>query len=312
MIYGPLFAIFIGMITFVSSSLIVTFILLKFFYAALLAIILLLVWDILGYHVKSLIQKRNIIAVLTLNPVVLQHLLIDVHNDIFVALSIVAGYWFFLKKKYIHSMLVLGIGGFFKYIPWMLVVIPLWYYVMESTNKKRSLRNVFGIFLLLVVCGIILYAPFGLSFDVLTGVFRQLQDNNNRLTLFPGALIIDLLFSPAPLIMQMAGLALGILVLLVCLFFRKPLFAFTLPYAAMFFFTTMWFQSWYVLWIFFLLAAYVSFEVLLLTSVFMLYVSDFGEVSVMFIFLFFLGVYLWLGPRLVRMIEVALARGKKR
>lgn len=249
MVYGPLWALPIIGITYLSHSLGLVLILTKALFIMVVSLAVYIFYRIL-YLADFPEEKRAKYTVFFLwNPFLIQAGLIDLHNDVFVLLAVLASYFFFLKKKYAISILTLVLGSLVKYTPAILILIPLYGLII-------SRKSIWNLFLKIILVGIasvslaaVLYVPFGgIKSSNLESLIKQ--GNVSMLSEhLPGTSVL-LHYFPIPLDkLRLLGILIAEILIILCIKRRKFLSAYVLPFLVIFFFATPWFQPWYFLWI---------------------------------------------------------------
>ncbi|MFA5076105.1 MAG: hypothetical protein WC480_01670 [Patescibacteria group bacterium] len=292
MIYGPLWVLVLAGITAIFHSIPLMIISTKLLMLIALGLSGLALWKIMLIHNFSPAKRNIILILLAWNPFIWQNALIDAHNDTFILLSIIASYYFLLKKNYNLSIIVLIIGGFIKFITWPLIIIPLWQLWQAQKNKPKVLINIALLFLLFVLLGVMLYLPFGSPWDNLQNLNREAQIRAAWVNcLLPAAILYHYL-EPAQL--RLIGLFLFLTTLIILVIRKKPLLAYVLPFIVFFIFGTPWFESWYLLWILPLLALISRPWLLIILTIFSLVIVEVMNVLFASIFLLIFVPALWL------------------
>jgi hypothetical protein len=225
----------------------------------------------MGHLEFTLARKLQLFALVAWNPFIIQTVLVDMHNDAFLLLTVLASCYFVLKKDFALSAVFLGFGAFIKYAPLLLLPIPCVYLIAEG--RKRPLSTVckfIGLALVGLSLFIVLYMPFGgFTRDVYSGIQKQFANIGLPTQYLPGTTIVLEVFPMSFTSLYAWGLVLAITAEIACMARQKLLLAFTLPFLLIFFFASPWFQPWYVLWILPILALYLPPAALALLSVFL-------------------------------------------
>ncbi|MBI5732380.1 glycosyltransferase [Candidatus Jorgensenbacteria bacterium] len=291
MTHGPLWTILLSMVA-ITNSLPLAITILKLTYFVMIVMSGIILWHLTYFHKFSDEKRGQLLILLAWNPFIIQNVLIDLHSDIFILVSIIISYWFFIKEKYVSSVIPIIIGGFIKYVSWLLIPLIIFRY-FKKHGLKKTVYFTIALVGLGAILGIILYSPFGLSFKTLSGISRH-SEYVNLFFSFPTIL----LFKPFGWHnIYFFGLILGLLILSLCAKKREWLFAYTFPYIGIFLFTTPWFQPWYALWILPLISLYVSPLTLTVISVSLILIHHVMPVFILAPLVGTLAVSLYLGKK---------------
>ncbi len=245
MTYGPIWVFILTAILNITTSLIQILIILK--------ILFLIVFVTCGYllnkimNLLGIIKEKKIwlIGIFLFNPLVIQYFLIDLHTDIFICLSILLSYYFFLKKNYVASIFSLLGGGLIKYISLILIPIPL----MKIILQKKQNKIITLLIISTVSCIIIFaaYYPFGLTPKLFQGIENELTQRSGMYESSFGSLIL------LQLTRNIAAVKLiGIVVAVISTFFyiksNSPL-RYIFPFIIIYSIGVPWFMPHYILWI---------------------------------------------------------------
>ena len=250
MIYGPLWTWIVAGTTRFTDSLAVALITTKLLFVGLWALSGFIFWKITAELGYDALKRAKYLLFFFWNPFIIQIALVDGHNDILLMLVFLASYYLLLKKNYMASMLVLIAGGAIKYTPLLFLLIPAWYLWQEKNLGVRRYYQlaVVGIFGIAAAVG--LFLPFGgLSWKNFAGLSSQLDRIGLPAVQLPGTRFILGLFQFNYAQLHLLGFALVLALIVLCLKYKKPLLAYSLPLVGLFFFATPWFQPWYMIWI---------------------------------------------------------------
>jgi len=167
-IYGPLWSLICGIVTFFSFSKIsVAIILFK-----ILAIAVHVTNAMLIYKI---VKNKFWVIFYGLNPYILFETISNVHNDIYlIFFTLLALYFFVNKKKLILPMLFLAAATCIKYLTVLLVPILLIYFYRNETIGKRVLKCIKS-GLLYVGFVILMYLIYLRNIEMIFYVFIQQQ-----------------------------------------------------------------------------------------------------------------------------------------
>jgi hypothetical protein len=190
-------------------------------------------------------------------------------------LSILASYYFFATKKYELSIFILLLGGFIKYIPWLLVVVPLYELLKNKKTFVARALTIVVVGLVFTLLGIIFYAPFGMPWDNVGALQKELISTRSVWFQMFVTYLLGLIPFFTPFIFRIFAAVIAVGILFLFLYKRKYLESYSLPITGVLLFATPWFMPWYVLWVYPLLALVVSLDlfVLLNLSLFLMQVS---------------------------------------
>ena len=293
MIYGPIWALIVSAATWLASSLGTALVFMKLLGVAILAISGKLLWDCMGVMGFTDLKKCTLLTLFLWNPFVIQITAVDVHNDSLLMLCFLASYLFLLKKNYFASIVALLAGGFVKYIPWLFILIPL-YYLIKDRDKIRKYYHLGASALTGILLLIFLYAPFGgFSLKSFAGLIFQTKNIGLPTEYLPGTKLILDLFNITFGQLNWFGIILAIATMVFCLKNNKPLLAYFLPLLAIFFFASPWFQSWYGLWVLPMMILAWPFLAIVIFSIFLLFTPELVSPSVMSIYLPAYVFYAW-------------------
>lgn len=271
MMYGPLWTLFVGGIASLAQTLGTAIFLAKAFFLASATASGWIFWKIMGHLQFTWARKLQLFALVAWNPFIIQTVLVDMHNDAFLLLTVLASLYFFLKKGFALSALLLVIGTFIKYAPLLLLPLPCVYLIAHG--RRRPLWTVCTFIVLALVAlslFFVLYLPFGgFTPEVYAGIQKQFANIGLPTEYLPGTTIVLEIFPMSFSSLYVWGLVLAIAAEIVCLARQKLLLAFTLPLLLIFFFASPWFQPWYVLWILPILALYLTPASFVLLTVFL-------------------------------------------
>ena len=252
MIYGPIWTLFVAGVTTLASSLGGALILVKLGYLLLLIALGFIIWKILTEHGFTARDRSDLFLLFAWNPFLIQAGLIDLHNDIFIMVAIAASYYFLLRKKYGLSILALFFGGLVKYSPLLLVVIPLFYWIKDEYHKPLRLLGGLLITALITVAMVVISYSFfgGLTLANFIGLSTQIDRIGLETEYLSGTAVILKFFELSFKQLRLLGVVLAISAIAWCIRRGLALEAYVVPFLSILFFTTPWFQPWYLLWIF--------------------------------------------------------------
>lgn len=269
MIYGPLWVVVLTGITALGLSLGGTLIVVKLVSLTLLIGLGWIFWKIMILHNFTKLRRYQLLLLLAWNPVIFQLFIVDVHNDIFTLFGILLSYYFLLKRGYAWSIAALLVVGLVKYIPWFIIPVPLFFWMKAQSTWPRKLWVVFGTGCASIVFIFLAYAPFGFSLLNLAGITNEFSQRGTEVSAIYLAYLLEYGIHLSISQIRLISLAAGLIAMGWSLKRGKILLGYTLPYIAILLFTT-WFQPWYLLWIFPLLALYVPTPLMFALTVFML------------------------------------------
>lgn len=241
MTHGPLWTMILGLVTIGTTSLTIAVLKIKFLAFILLALS--------GYILWKISHNAKMISLLMLNPFILQMVLIDVHNDIYIMFGLLMSYYLFTKKRYPTSAVVLLLAGLVKYVSWFALPIPLYFWLKQQKNPLHKVLMISGFVAVSVGIISITYAPFGFRLTNLTGISNEIAQRGNESYSTLGAYWLSEVFHLTITQIRLVGALAALLVMWLLIKLNKPLLAYTLPYVTIWGLGTTWFQPWYVLWI---------------------------------------------------------------
>ncbi len=126
-----------------------------------------------AYLIYKISHKKVFTLLYGLNPFILIEGIACVHNDMFVALFILAGLYFLTKKKnLVITIIFLAMATAIKYFAIILLPFVIIYYFREEKPAKRFVRCIQygGLFVMVLAIPYLLYVRDG---QVLSGLFIQ-------------------------------------------------------------------------------------------------------------------------------------------
>ena len=264
-IHGPLSILFFAIPTLISNNISLNVFVLKL----VSAVILISCVFVAKKSFKCIGEKLfEVLFLIAFNPFILFNTVIDVHNDILIALVLILSYFLFTKKKYTLSIVILFAGFLIKYASLFTLPILLLLIIKDKNLSIRSrvIQILKG--LIFGVLGVLLfYLPFLNTnpLNLLNGIKFQINFGSMGLsTVFSYFLHFALGISNANL--KLATLSIGVILGIYLSFKKGPVWAYIIPYLIIFFFGTTWLQPWYFLWIYpFLLFTLKRYQIGLLT-----------------------------------------------
>lgn len=251
MVYGPLWTLLLSGIAALGLSLAFTLITVKAVLFLTLTGATWLFWKIMAYHGLSLPARIAPLMMVLWNPFVIQTVFVDAHADVLVLLSIVASYFFLQRERYIESSLALFTGALVKYVPLLLLPVPLFYLLKARKTKSDKLFSLILVGVIGAGLGVLSYIPFGgISPERMAGLKLQLTTVGVLPLALPGTAFLWWLFDLDIISLNLFGVLGGVCALGFSLWRGKPLESYSVPYLVYFIFGTPWFQPWYMLWTF--------------------------------------------------------------
>lgn len=195
------------------------------------------------------------VTFLAWNPVILYVTLGNGHNDILIALCLLATVWALLRRHYTLAILALVLGALFKFIPALLLPAAGLIALRDLPDPRSRLR-----FLVVTACAslalfVLAYGPFWYGIEIL--------DMSRRARLFTASLPAMLYTWLQPRLgQQQAGAVVSLAAISLTVLFalwqswrawRDPAW-FSFSYAALkillfyLLLTCAWFQQWYAVW----------------------------------------------------------------
>ncbi len=267
MTHGPLWVIIMGAITYFTSSIASALMILRFFMLSVAlgsGIMLYKILDLYPEFTNKL--KVMLITAFLFNPFILQNAFLYPHNDMLIMFIMLLAFFLFKKEKYTLSAYILLLGVFIKYITALAVLIPVYYIIVsKKLSLQKKVLSLISILIISIALYLLFYYPFGYSVFA-PGLLNEFTDRGSVITSSLGALILGGVFLVSYKILKIVSIIFAFATLLICLLKKADSrYIFTLPFIVLLFFYP-WFQPWYVLWIFPLLALYLSFDLFVITS----------------------------------------------
>lgn len=272
MTHGPAWVLLLAPLIKLNLSLHATIIIVKIIFLGLTLTSAMLWWKIMSLHSWGLERKTKLFLLGLLSPFILQAVLVDAHNDILILFGITLSYYFFITRQFSASTTVLLVTGFVKYIPWLLAVIPYIERMRETNSWVERIKMTILYALIFTGVGFILYLPFGLPWQNMSGLEQELITDKRNLFQLLGTYLISLLPFVNNLILRLASIFIGVGMVLYFIYKAKTIQSYVVPFMVILGFTTPWFMPWYALWTYPLLGILVSlniFAIINLTLFFM-------------------------------------------
>ncbi len=245
MTYGPIWVFILTVILKVTTSLIHILIIIKILFLIILVACGYLLNKIM--NLLGMIKEKKIwfIGIFLFNPLVIQYFLIDLHTDIFICLSILLSYYFFLKKNYIASIFSLLGGGLIKYISLILVPIPLMKLILEKKQNKIITLLIIGIISCIIIFAA--YYPFGLTPKLFQGIENELTQRFGTYESSFGSLILLQLTKNVAAV-KLIGVTLAVISTFFYIKSKSPL-RYIFPFIIIYCIGVPWFMPHYIVWI---------------------------------------------------------------
>lgn len=270
MTHGPVWVYVLALVTLITKSIYWSVVILKIIWLFILVLSARILWKIMDIYKIAENNKYIIMSLLVWNPYIIQEVLIDVHADVLVMLFMLLGYLFLIKKNNLISAVFLILGGLTKFSTFFILPIPVLCILMSNEKWQNKLYKIVGAGITFVLLILIFYAPFGYSISNLNGFINQVNNFDAVGTYLPGTFLITHWFYPSRFALRFVGLMAALASILWYLKKDKPVLAYTVPYLIIFFFATIWFQPWYVLWIFPLLFLYLPIGLLIALTTYLM------------------------------------------
>lgn len=165
-VYGPLWPLICRALTSMSGgSLEICLMIFKIFN--------LIIHIINCYIISKIINKKKIVLIYGLNPLILFEALSNVHNDIIVVFFILMALYFVRKKKQIvPAVIMLALGATLKYYTVLLAPFIVLYYYKDCKTWKKILYS-FALALIFIITVIIFYSIYARNIEILKGLSVQ-------------------------------------------------------------------------------------------------------------------------------------------
>lgn len=125
------------------------------------------------YIISKIINKKKIVLIYGLNPLILFEALSNVHNDIIVVFFILMALYFIRKKKQIvPAVIMLALGATLKYYTVLLAPFIVLYYYKDCKTWKKILYS-FALALIFIITVIIFYSIYARNIEILKGLSVQ-------------------------------------------------------------------------------------------------------------------------------------------
>jgi glycosyltransferase involved in cell wall biosynthesis len=256
--------------------------------------------------VRDTVASKNTCFFL-LNPFLIINTVLTVHNDIFIALTVLLFTLLLLQRRYILSSLMLFVGALVKYIP--LILIPLLLYKIWTDRRltlyKKTWNSAVGL-LLGGALSFILYLPFLKGIKNVTSLFSGLRaqytfDAFPDMSVFTSFMLYKLGLYGSYL--RTISLVSATILSIYLAYKKKILESVYVPLLIPVFFGNLWFQPWYLLWCYFLLIKKEFSVYLLFLTIFLELNSIYSDVLRISFFVFCLFLYFTLFKYLIKLAK---------
>jgi len=257
MVYGPISVLVYSIAPALTNDFYVALLLTKVISFVALLACMYLAYSL--YKTAGLLdsQIKNTLMLLILNPFFVINAVITAHNDIFICLVILIFTLSLIKKKYLLCMLVLILGILVKYVPIILCPALLVYLIREErlvVSKKITLMFWGGLLSLLLTA--FLYGLFIQGCSSLKcfthGIIESNNLGNNITGLFPSVVLHN--FGISNTALKLLFFFVSILVSVIFATKNRVLESIYYPLVIPVLFSAVWFEPWYFLWSYFLIA----------------------------------------------------------
>jgi hypothetical protein len=248
MFYGPVWVLLFVPFSLISN--IITAAMLTKILGALAVIASLFIfWKILKEHHFAFEKRVALFGLAALNPFIIQHGIVDFHGDILLMMLVLASYLFALKKQWYLSYSVIILAGFIKYTPWLLALIPIYFYFQSSRTQRQKILAILFFIGFPLLIALIAYAPFDYGSSTISTVSAKLDKNIATVKgVAPGAYVLTMIFGVSAVAIKKIGIIAAGLTMLWFVLRKKMLHAYIMPFFVFYMFVP-WFQAWYFLWI---------------------------------------------------------------
>lgn len=227
------------------------------------ALFIMKLWNLLGIgalyflmwrflkerYANDISRARRFWIFLALQPVWIQYIGIDAHNDVWVALPILASVMLNQRERYSASTFVLILGGMVKYVPLFFLPIPLYYAWKKYPSFKKIVRDQLPSIVLLCVAAIIFVLFQRPSQDLNNqGLWIEFTQRGRIEFSLLGAALLKWV-GASDFVVRIVGTLVGIAVLIRLTLRKRMIAAYVIPIVCILIVGTAWFQTWYVLWI---------------------------------------------------------------
>lgn len=211
----------------------------------------ILMWRFLKErYANDISRARTFWIFLALQPVWIQYIGIDAHNDVWVALPILASVMLHTRERYSASTFVLILGGMVKYVPLFFLPIPLYYAWKKYPSVKKILRDQLPSIILLGIAAIIFFLFQRPSPELHNqGLWIEFTQRGRIEFSLLGAAFLKWALGASDLVVRIVGTLVGVAVLIRFTLRKRMIQAYVIPIVCILIVGTAWFQTWYVLWI---------------------------------------------------------------
>lgn len=305
MSHGVLWTLPLMGITVLTTKLATALVYTKLFLYVGFAAVLAMLWVLLSREeTLPITESRKLWIFIALQPVWFQYIAIDMHNDVWVALSLLASFWYLKKERYQASAIALILGGCIKYVPFFLLPIPIVLSLRKEGSWKKMLRAQRGTIEMLIAFVIVFFTVQFSKYTTL-GLYTEIFDRGRKDFLLLGSQLVSLCVGGNETVLRIVGLVLMFFTLAYYVKKKKYLHAYVVPFVVLLICGTPWFQSWYALWILPLAVLLYSPRTLLIATTALMLMCEIiapSQISMYVLVCFFILVVIHLCMRLVKSI----------
>lgn len=250
-VYGPLWPLICKFLTSMSGgSLEICLMIFKIFN--------LIIHILNCFIISKIVNKKKIVLIYGLNPLILFEALSNVHNDIVVVFFILLAVYFIKKKRQIiPAVIMLALGATLKYYTVLLAPFMVLYYYKDYKMWKKILYSL-ALALIFIITVIIFYLIYAKNIEILRGLIVQQEKITKSIYLII-AMYPTMKPSRGFLVSKIATkvfIVLYIIFVLITLFknnskwrFSNYIRKYNIVLVIFIFFIITNFQTWYIMWL---------------------------------------------------------------
>lgn len=250
MTHGPVWVWILGAAVWVGGSGYASMIVLKVFACVAYGVTIYLITRMPRYAGQSMSRRMQVLALLLLSPASIFFSIVDVHNDVYVMLGLTAAVYAMVRQRYEWAIYAFWFAGMVKYFPLLLLGIPVIAILRSEHTRRSKVITLVRSALVLFVVTAVLYAPFGYSLGLLTGVNDEFSSRFYVFFASPPVAALMLYFGSAVLLyVRVFGLSALLAIAYGYAIRKKYDKGITIGVGALLLLGTPWLLGWYGIWV---------------------------------------------------------------
>lgn len=221
----------------------------------LVLISLRLIWFLVlissAKYVFDNMQDNNVKYIFLTSPFVLINTVLDLHNDVFVVLSLALSYYFLKRNMHNAAFISLLPGVLIKYVTLVIIPAILINWIKSSGLKIKTILHITGVLIISALIVILFYLPFTKEINNINVLFTGLNIQANfyfpqRQFIISYLLLDNQIITPT--ILKVVGFIVGMILGIVLIIKKKPEEAYIFS-PGILILSSSWLMPWYFIWI---------------------------------------------------------------